>query len=501
MSDLRSADGIAEPTSDGRGGWFGGRLTVGEDSAESKAVRLGSADPVHLALAKHIVRPAIVVVVLGSCMAVAGRPLNSEFAGLGLLAFLASERVFSPLDLPAGAGFSRPGRLAGRLVLEWACVVAIVVFLVIAFKLTQAFSLDSLALWAATTPVALFLAQRLSSPVARRLNAQYGTRDRCVIIGVNEVGVELARRIKQIRGTGQVMAFLDHRTADRLAILKDTPVTPGCTAADMADFVRSHAIDRVYIALPISKAPRIKELVRELRDTTASVYFVPDLFAFDLVHARCIEIDGMPAFSICESPLQGTGGVWKRLLDLGVACAALALIWPVLLVIAVLVKQSSPGPVLFKQRRYGLHGEEILVYKFRSMTACEDGAVVRQATREDSRITPIGRFLRRTSLDELPQILNVLEGKMSIVGPRPHAVAHNEEYRKLISGYMIRHKVRPGITGWAQIHGLRGETSTVERMRARIEFDLHYLKNWSLWLDVRIIARTVFTVFNDGNAY
>jgi putative colanic acid biosysnthesis UDP-glucose lipid carrier transferase len=194
-------------------------------------------------------------------------------------------------------------------------------------------------------------------------------------------------------------------------------------------------------------------------------------------------------------------GVWKRALDVSLALAVLLLIWPVLLLTAAAIKYSSPGPVLFKQRRYGLNGEQILVYKFRSMTVCEDGAVIEQATKRDARVTPVGAFLRRTSLDELPQILNVLEGKMSFVGPRPHAVAHNEEYRKLINGYMIRHKVRPGITGWAQVNGLRGETESVDKMRQRVQYDLDYLKNWSLWLDLRIIARTARTVLRDGNAY
>ena len=169
--------------------------------------------------------------------------------------------------------------------------------------------------------------------------------------------------------------------------------------------------------------------------------------------------------------------------------------------IALAVKLTSRGPVLFKQRRYGLNGEEIHIYKFRSMTVCEDGPVVTQATRNDQRITPLGRILRRTSLDELPQILNVLEGKMSMVGPRPHAIAHNELYRKLISGYMIRHKVRPGITGWAQVNGLRGETDTIDQMRTRVEYDLDYLRNWSLWLDFKILIRTALLVVRDQQAY
>jgi putative colanic acid biosynthesis UDP-glucose lipid carrier transferase len=183
------------------------------------------------------------------------------------------------------------------------------------------------------------------------------------------------------------------------------------------------------------------------------------------------------------------------------ASMALVLLAPFMVLIALSVKLTSAGPILFRQRRYGLHGEEIIVYKFRSMTVCEDGAVVSQATKQDRRVTRLGKILRSTSLDELPQLLNVLEGKMSVVGPRPHAVAHNEQYRKLISGYMIRHKVRPGITGLAQVNGLRGETETVEKMRERVRFDLDYLSHWSPWLDVKILFKTLWVIAGDRNAY
>ena len=307
--------------------------------------------------------------------------------------------------------------------------------------------------------------------------------------------------MEQSHAGGQFCGFLDYRSSDRLLELSQQPVTGSCSARDLADFVRSNSISRVCLALPISTAPRIEELLRELRDTTASVYFVPNIFAFDLVQVRCVEINGMPAFSICDSPLQGISCLWKRVFDVALAWIALMVAWPVLLAVALAIKQSSAGPVLFKQRRYGLNGEEILIYKFRSMTVCEDGAEVAQATPQDGRVTPLGAFLRRTSLDELPQIFNILEGKMSFVGPRPHAVAHNEAYRKLINGYMIRHKVRPGITGWAQVNGLRGETSTIDKMRQRVQYDLDYLKNWPFWLDLKIIARTVLIIFNDRNAY
>ncbi|MGB6309577.1 MAG: undecaprenyl-phosphate glucose phosphotransferase, partial [Steroidobacteraceae bacterium] len=345
------------------------------------------------------------------------------------------------------------------------------------------------------------LMNSLRDPVARWLAEDHGMAQRYIIIGANEVGAELARRIETGHAGERFFGFLDYRSAERAAGVLGKPVLGNCSASDFANFVRSHAIGRVYLALPISTAPRIEVLLKELRDTTASVYFVPNLFAFDLVQARYVQINGMPAFSICDSPLQGMSGFWKRAFDIALACIALVFSLPVLLIMALAIKRSSPGPVLFKQRRYGLNGEEMLIYKFRTMTVCEDGPIVAQATQQDSRVTPLGAFLRRTSLDELPQIFNVLEGKMSFVGPRPHAVAHNEEYRKLINGYMIRHKVRPGITGWAQVHGLRGETSTIDKMQRRIQYDLDYLRNWSLWLDLKILARTALLMLYDRNAY
>jgi putative colanic acid biosynthesis UDP-glucose lipid carrier transferase len=232
-----------------------------------------------------------------------------------------------------------------------------------------------------------------------------------------------------------------------------------------------------------------------------SIYFVPDVFAFDLVQPRCVDIGGMPVLSICDTPYQGIDGFRKRLSDILLASLALVALTPLMLAAAAAVRLTSKGPVLFRQRRYGLNGEEILVYKFRTMSVCEDGGQILQAVKHDHRCTRVGAFLRRTSIDELPQLYNVLQGTMSVVGPRPHAVAHNEQYRKLVSGYMMRHKVRPGITGWAQVNGLRGETDTVEKMRQRVNLDLEYVKNWSLGLDAKIILKTASSLLKDANAY
>ena len=260
-------------------------------------------------------------------------------------------------------------------------------------------------------------------------------------------------------------------------------------------------VNEIYVTLPLGSQPRIVELLQRVQGTTASVYLVPDVFGITIIQGRLKDINGVPVVGLCETPFTGANQLVKRLSDIVLASLVLLLMAPLMALIGLAVKLSSPGPAIFSQRRNGLAGDEIVVYKFRSMSALDDGEVVRQATKRDPRVTPLGSFLRRTSLDELPQFINVLQGRMSIVGPRPHAVAHNEQYRQLITAYTVRHKVKPGITGWAQIHGHRGETNTIEKMRARVDYDLEYLRNWTLGLDLQIIARTVKIVFFDRNAY
>jgi putative colanic acid biosynthesis UDP-glucose lipid carrier transferase len=265
--------------------------------------------------------------------------------------------------------------------------------------------------------------------------------------------------------------------------------------------VRICGVNVVYITLPVSPHPRILQLLDGLRDTVASVYFVPDLLALNIIQARVDVVHGMPMFSVYESPFFGVRSLAKRVSDIVLSTVLLIFATPVLLAVAIGVRRSSPGPILFRQRRYGLDGREIMIYKFRSMTVTEDGASnYTQVTREDSRVTPFGAFIRRTSLDELPQLINVLDGSMSIVGPRPHAIAVNEHYRRLIPSYMLRHKVKPGITGWAQVNGYRGGDD-LPTMTKRIECDLEYLKNWSLWFDLRILVRTIWVLLGDHRAY
>jgi putative colanic acid biosysnthesis UDP-glucose lipid carrier transferase len=321
-----------------------------------------------------------------------------------------------------------------------------------------------------------------------------------VIAGCTESSQQLAKRLM---GRSElcmaVMGFFDDRGSERLNVSDDVRLLG--KLADLPAYVKEHAVEVAFVALPIRHVSRVLQLVEDLRDTTASIYYLPDIFVFDLIQSRSGVIDGIPVISMCETPFHGHRAVAKRLTDIVLTSVMLLAVAPIMIVTALLVRLTSPGPVIFKQRRYGLHGEEILIYKFRTMSVVEDGPNIAQATKMDSRFTPIGRFLRRYSIDELPQLINVLQGRMSLVGPRPHAVAHNEVYRKLIKGYMVRHKVLPGITGLAQVNGLRGETRTLEQMEARVRYDLEYLRSWSIELDLEILARTAMRVLNDSQAF
>jgi putative colanic acid biosynthesis UDP-glucose lipid carrier transferase len=314
------------------------------------------------------------------------------------------------------------------------------------------------------------------------------------------LGVKVAKALSENEDEGiDFIGYFDDRGDDR--VHGDASERLLGRLKDVSQYVRAHGIRMVYITLPLGSQPRIVELLEDVQGTTASIFYVPDVFGISIIQGRLVDMNGVPVVGICETPFTGTNELVKRISDIVLASIILVLISPVLLAVAIGVKLSSPGPIIFRQRRNGLQGEEIVVYKFRSMRTMDNGSVVRQATKDDPRITRFGAFIRRTSLDELPQFVNVLQGRMSIVGPRPHAVAHNEQYRELIKAYMVRHKVKPGITGWAQVNGHRGETDTIEKMKSRVEYDLEYLRNWSLGLDLQIIVRTIRLMFFDRNAY
>lgn len=394
----------------------------------------------------------------------------------------------------------RPLNAAVDIVLSWLSLLAILALCGYATNSLHLFHRHVLIEWAIVTPLLQWLAVLLGRGVIRHNAMQPHARRLAVVVGAGPLGVKVARALsEQDTAIVEVVGFFDDRLDDRLDSAASARRIGGL--AQVADYVRTKGVREVYITLPLGSQPRIQQLLGSLQGTTASLFFVPDVFGASIIQGRLQDVNGVPVVGICETPFTGTNELTKRISDIVLASLILVLISPLLVAVAIGVKLSSPGPIIFKQRRNGLDGEEIVVYKFRSMRALDDGALVKQATRGDPRITRFGAFIRRTSLDELPQFINVLQGRMSIVGPRPHAVAHNELYRALIRAYMVRHKVKPGITGWAQVNGLRGETETIEKMQARVEYDLEYLRNWSLGLDLQIIARTVWLVVADRQAY
>lgn len=416
-------------------------------------------------------------------------------------AFLILAVIVFSITFPGTSRLNKPWlQLSGSVLLNWAWTASLLVLTGLATGYQNEFPKRAILSWLVIAPFAQIGAHVLFRLAAPFLVNLQGPPRRAIIVGMNEQGVALAGRVgetpySRIEFTG----FFDDRSLKRLDASGDYRMLG--PLAELPQFVREKNIQLIYLSIPMASQPRILQVLDELKDTTASIFFVPDMFVTDLIQGRTGSVCGMPVISVCESPFTGTNGLVKRLSDIVLSMLILLLISPVLLAVALAVKLGSPGPIIFRQRRYGLDGKEILVYKFRSMTVTEDGASVQQATKNDSRITPLGAFLRKTSMDELPQFVNVLQGRMSIVGPRPHAVAHNELYRKLIKGYMVRHKVKPGITGWAQVNGFRGETDTLDKMQGRIDYDLDYLRNWSLQLDLHIIFKTIRLVAGDQKAY
>lgn len=437
--------------------------------------------------------PFVTIVTLFACLVWFGQPVSAPYTILGVIAF--------SLSFPGNVGFHEiPRRMLRKLFTNWLMFLVILGCFGLATGYMRAFTRPVLLAWAMLTPFVQIGSHLLMRWALPKLIAGSTQPRRVVITGVNEVGLRLLREFTSNPYLNtRVLGFFDDRNSDRSRELGNVPMLGLMT--DLANYMKEHDVEAIYLALPMASQPRILSVLDDLKDTTASIYFVPDIFMTDLIQGRLTNVGPMPVMAVCETPFNGIGGLVKRASDIVIASVILLLGAPIFLLLALGVKLTSPGPIIFKQRRYGLDGKEILVYKFRSMTTEDNGAVVKQATKNDSRITPLGNILRKTSLDELPQFVNVLQGRMSIVGPRPHAVAHNETYRKLVKGYMVRHKVKPGITGWAQVSGYRGETDTIDKMEKRIEYDLEYLRNWSLGFDLWIIVKTVLVVLNDKKAY
>ena len=370
-----------------------------------------------------------------------------------------------------------------KIVVIWAVVTLVLLLIAVATKSSTDYSRLTIGSWLILCPVALITSHLMLFKLFHHLSNQRNNLHSYAILGEGQAIHTLPEKIAQAPWARFRLAG----TFTNLpALLEELKINP---------------VDYVFLSYGSHEQQKIISAIRALEDSTASVYLVPDLLLSDLLGSRWIMLGDTPLVVINDHPFYGGWWALKKIEDLVLGSLILLLTLPLMAVIAIVIKLSSPGPVLFKQRRHGLNGEVIKIFKFRTMTSLEDGDVIVQATQQDTRITKIGKFLRRHSLDELPQFFNVLEGTMSIVGPRPHALAHNEHYRQLISGYMQRHKVKPGITGWAQAHGLRGETETVDKMQKRVEYDLYYINHWSIGLDLKIILLTIFNGFKGKTAY
>jgi putative colanic acid biosynthesis UDP-glucose lipid carrier transferase len=464
---------------------------------DAESLGVSTADPSVVFVIKSLLNPVVAVLTLVLCLAVWNERLQGPYFLVAVLAFLGAADFLGVGSVGGLKTVTAALRSLLDIGLRWAFLAGAVWALLHISGFYDRFDTRVLLAWAILTPVALWAGQLGAHHVLSRPGEPLR---RAVIVGVTDLGLRLETTLKGDRLLRtQIMGYFEDRSPDRIPADKVDQVLG--KSSQLVEYVLRHDIHVVYVTLPMHRDPRVLAMLEALRNSTVSIYFVPDLFVFNLIQARFELINGIPLVAVCESPFYGVRGLAKRLTDMAIAGAATLALSPVLALIALGVRLTSPGPIVFKQKRYGLDGKGITIYKFRTMTVTEDGErSYTQVSRGDARVTPLGAFLRKTSLDELPQLFNVLEGSMSIVGPRPHAVAVNEQYRRLIPGYMVRHKVKPGITGWAQVNGCRGGDD-IGSMTKRIELDLEYLRHWSLWLDIRILFRTTIMVLGDKQAY
>ncbi|HKP63499.1 MAG TPA: undecaprenyl-phosphate glucose phosphotransferase [Polyangiales bacterium] len=370
-----------------------------------------------------------------------------------------------------------------RVWLCWSMVAPVLLGLGFATKTTDDYSRLIMTSWFVLAPTAMALSRNGLRALMNRVHASgYNTRT-VAIAGASELGQQLARNIQGEPWMGmRFVGFYDDRITPRTA---SAAGLIGAIKGDLNSLcvaARSGAVDLVYIALPLRAEPRINAIIRSLQDTTASVYLACDFGGVDILRAEWSQIGSVPAMSVVETPFHGIDGLTKRASDLALAMFLLLTLGLPMALLALWVRCSSPGPVMLRQRRTGLHGESMHVLKFRT---------TRGDPETSQELTPIGAFLKRTVLEELPQLFQVLAGDMSIVGPRPHGADHNDQYATLIADYSLRHRVKPGMTGWAQVNAWRVESDTLEKMRRRVEYDLAYIRDWTLWVDLKILLLTI----------
>ena len=385
-----------------------------------------------------------------------------------------------------------------KIVLIWLITCALVLLWGFVVGETDKFARSVIGLWFALTPVVLIAWHLMIRMAVASIRANSASD--VVVFGAGEVGEKFAREVRQSPWLGyKIAGFFDDKRAQGEAVA-GMPVLG--SIAEGIELAKKSQWRKAYIALPLKAQDKIEEIIDQLADSAVDIELIPDIFGFELINAKISQIGSLPVIALQASPISGYNAALKRLMDISVSAAILAITSPLLLTIAIAIKIENPKlPIIFKQRRCGLNGKEVIVWKFRTMTVLEDGDRVEQAKQNDSRTTKLGKFLRRLSLDELPQLVNVISGSMSLVGPRPHAITHAKNFRRVAPAYMRRHLVKPGITGWMQINGMRGEVDSDTIIHKRAELDLYYVQNWSLWLDIKIVALTAFREFGNKRAY
>ena len=423
--------------------------------------------------------------------------MPSSTKEVGFILFLLILIVLHHTGIYRSWRFSSLGYEIKKILLGCFTVYICLFFLLYFFNISHWVSRTVCLYWMIVWPAVLSLGRIVIRLTLRRLRKKGLNTKKAIIVGANDTGEELSRLIMKNPWSGmELLGFFDDNSdkKNQLSVLGRLD--------QIVSFVSDHPVDIVYISLSMNEQSKIHDVLRSLGDSTVSVFLVPDFFFVDLmIGGHLTYFENFPVIALQASPIIGINRLVKRLFDVLVSLSALILLTPIFLCIAVALKMTSSGKIIFKQWRYGLNGQPIQIYKFRTMTACEDGYSFNQTIKNDPRVTRLGAFLRKNSLDELPQLLNVLAGDMSLVGPRPHPVAMNETYRKLVPGYMLRHKVKPGITGLAQLNGFRGETDTLEKIESRLEYDIAYIRNWSLWNDVKILSKTILSGSWRTNAY
>ncbi len=444
---------------------------------------------------------ALIVLSLYVVLLVHGETWSTDNLARAVVAITLFQFVTSFFDL------YRPWRMARlryeilRVLCYWSIAFSIS-NLLLAITNSEVQPVDLWLRWFALASFLMMSSRILLRMVLRHFRAIGFDQRRVAIAGCNETAKNLEQIFAGHPWMGiEVVGFFDDRSIDGPRPLGIPRSSYLGRLSNLVEMAVDGGIDAVYICLPMGAERRIKTIVDGFSNTTVSVYYCPSFFGFGLLNARWDDVFGQPVVSIVDSPILGPERALKRFEDILLSILVMPLLALPLLFIALAVALTSPGPVFFLQTRYGLDGRPFRIWKFRTMYAVEKDHEFRQAVKGDPRITRIGHFLRRTSLDELPQIFNVIRGDMSFVGPRPHPVALNEAHREIIFRYMLRHKVKPGITGLAQVHGFRGETDSDFKMAARIEYDLRYIREWSIWLDINILLRTPMTVISGQNAH